>query len=143
LKDVIETRQHHKNDKYLLQETVKPKFLNGNKAWFRVLYVFGEIIPCWWDDITHIYRRVSADDEERYGLSVLREMMKTIQKVCSLDFFSSEVALTEEHTFVVVDYVNEVCDMRLQSKHKDGVPDDIVRWIQELIAKETKTYCSS
>ena len=63
LKDVIETRQHHKNDKYLLQETVKPIFLDGNKAWFRVLYAFGEVIPCWWDDLTHIYRRVAIEEE--------------------------------------------------------------------------------
>ncbi len=143
LKDVIETRQHHKNDKYLLQETVKPKFLESNKAWFRVLYTFGETIPCWWDDITHIYRRVSLEDEERYGIAALRDIIQTIQKVCSLDFFSSEIALTEANTFVVVDYVNEVCDMRLQSKHKDGVPDNVVRKIQELIAKETKKFCPS
>ena len=69
--------------------------------------------------------------------------MRKIQKVCSLDFFSSEIALTEENTFVVVDYVNEVCDMRLQSKHVDGVPDEVVQRIQELIAKETKDNCPS
>ncbi len=141
LKDVIETRQHHKNDKYLLLETVKPKFLDDNKAWFRVLYAFGEIIPCWWDDVTHIYRRVHPDEEERYGIGALRESMRKIQTVCSLDFFSSEIALTKENAFVVVDYVNEVCDMRLQSKHMDGVPDDVVRQIQELIANETKNHC--
>ncbi len=82
------------------------------------------------------------DEEECYGIAALRESMRTIRKVCSLDFFSSEIALTEENTFVVVDYVNEVCDMRLQSKHKDGVPDDVVRRIQELIAKETMNNCS-
>jgi hypothetical protein len=140
LKDVIETRQHHKNDKYLLQETVKPKFLDPNKAWFRVLYGFGEIIPCWWDDITHEYRRITHEEETRYGIAVLRDVMRTIQEVCSLDFFSSEIALTEEARFVVVDYVNEVCDMRLQSKHRDGVPDDVVLRIQELIAEETKKH---
>jgi tRNA uridine 5-carbamoylmethylation protein Kti12 len=143
LKDVIETRQHHKNDKYLLQETVRPKILGGNKAWFRVLYAFGEIIPCWWDDVTHIYRRVNMEEEERYGLSAMREAMRKIQEVCCLDFFSSEIALNEENTFVIVDYVNEICDMRPQSKYADGVPDDVVRQIQELIAKETKNNCPS
>lgn len=137
LKDVIETRQHHKNDKYLLQETVKPKYLEGNKAWFRVLYAFGEIIPCWWDDVTHIYRRVTIEEEQTFRIEALHDVMKTIQKVCKLDFFSSEIVLTGENKFVVVDYVNEVCDMRLQSKHKDGVPDDVVQRIQELIAEET------
>ena len=93
LKDVIETRQHHKNDKYLLQETVKPKFIGGNKAWFRVLYAFGEILPCWWDDATHVYRRVAKGEEEQFGLGALCDVMKTIQRVCMLDFFSSEIAL--------------------------------------------------
>ena len=143
LKDVIETRQHHKNDKYLLQETVKPKFLDGNKAWLRALYAFGEIIPCWWDDTTHVYRRVAPHEEQNYGVAAVRNVMATIQKVCSLDFFSSEIVLTEENKLVVVDYVNEVCDMRLQSKHKDGVPDDVVRRIQELIADETKKFSST
>ncbi len=142
LKDVIETRQHHKNDKYLLQETVKPRFLGETKAWFRVLYAFGEIIPCWWNDVTHIYRRVGPDEEEHYGLSALRESMKKIQKICGLDFFSSEIAVTEGNTFVVVDYVNEVCDMRLQSKHADGVPDDVVQMIQKLIAEEARRNSS-
>lgn len=137
LKDVIETRQHHKNDKYLLQETVKAKYLEGNKAWFRVLYAFGEILPCWWDDVTHIYRRVTIEEENAFHIVPLRDVMKTIQKVCKLDFFSSEIVLTTDDKFVVVDYVNEVCDMRLQSRHNDGVPDDVVQRIQELIAKET------
>lgn len=137
LKDVIETRQHHKNDKYLLQETVKPKYLDGNKTWFRVLHAFGEIIPCWWDDVTHIYRIVTIEEKRSFRIEALLDVMKTIQKVCKLDFFSSEIVLTGENKFVVVDYVNEVCDMRLQSKHKDGVPDDVVQRIQELIAEET------
>lgn len=50
LKDILEARQHHRKDKYLLQETIKPAFFSGNKAWFRVIYAFGEVFPCWWDD---------------------------------------------------------------------------------------------
>ncbi|HTX19623.1 MAG TPA: hypothetical protein VMG34_13285 [Bacteroidota bacterium] len=144
LKDVIETRQHHKNDKYLLQETVKPRFLGDSRAWFRVIYGFGEILPCWWDDITHVYREVTREEEEQYGIGVLRTIVKSIQEVCGLDFFSSEIALAGDGRFVVVDYVNEICDMRLQSKHRDGVPDGIVHRIQELIANEAATRrCSS
>lgn len=138
LKDVIETRQHHKNDKYLLQETVHPKLLDDNRAWFRVLYAFGEILPCWWNDVTHIYRRLTAEDEQKHGLEPLRRCTTTIREVCKLDFFSSEIVLTGENKYVVVDYVNEVCDMRLQSKHRDGVPDGIVKRIQELIAEEVR-----
>ena len=142
LKYVLDTRQHHKNDKYLLQETVRPTILGGHKAWFRVLYAFGEIIPCWWDDVTHLYQPLSDDEEREYELTGLRHAAETIRKVCKLDFFSSEIAMDEKKKLVVVDYVNEVCDMRLQSRHSDGVPDNIVRRIQVLLADETKKSLS-
>ena len=55
LKEVLQSRQSHKNDIYLLQEKVQPKQIDGKVAWFRVFYAFGIIIPCWWDHETHIY----------------------------------------------------------------------------------------
>lgn len=134
LKDVIEARQHQKNDKYLLQEKIEPKCLDRKRAWFRVFFAFGEIIPCWWDDLTHIYHELAQGEEEQFELTGLRPIMKKIHDTCRLDFFSSEIALTREGNLVVVDYVNEICDMRLQSKFVDGVPDPIVQKIESLIA---------
>ena len=129
LKDVIETRQHHRNDKYLLQERISPDYLGGTKGWFRVFSVFGTIIPCWWDDETHIYRTLSHDERDVYNLSPLYSTTKKIWEVCGMDFFSTEIVRTTEGKFVVVDYVNEICDMRLQSQHRDGVPDEVVQEI--------------
>jgi hypothetical protein len=126
LKDVIETRQHHKNDKYLLQEKVIPMELDHHRGWFRVFYAFGLILPCWWNDLTHLYEESTPKEEEAFGLQPLRTITSTIQKICGLDFFSTEIAMTPTEKFVVVDYVNEICDMRLQSSHPDGVPDQIV-----------------
>jgi hypothetical protein len=57
-------------------------------------------------------------------------MTATIHTVSGLDFFSSEIAVTRDGRFVAVDYVNEICDMRQQSDHVDGVPDDVVSFIQ-------------
>jgi len=131
LKDVIETRQHHKNDKYLLQEKVAPAFLDERRAWFRVFYAFGDIIPCWWDDLTHIYEELTPAQEEGFGLQPLRSITTTIREICGLEFFSTEIALTPGGLFIVVDYVNEMCDMRLKSLHIDGVPDRIVQRIAE------------
>jgi hypothetical protein len=34
--------------------------------------------------------------------------------------------LTVDGRFVVIDYVNDICDMRLQSLYADGVPDFLV-----------------
>jgi hypothetical protein len=135
LKDIIETRQHHKNDKYLLQENVIPTDLADRRAWFRVFYAFGQIIPCWWDDLTHIYEELTPAEEEGFGLQPLRSITATIREICGLEFFSTEIALTPGQSFIVVDYVNEMCDMRLKSLHADGVPDPIVNRIAQSLAE--------
>jgi hypothetical protein len=129
LKDVFDTRQHHKNDKYLLQEKVSPAFLGENRAWFRVFYAFGSIIPCWWDDQTHIYKEITPEHEISFGLDPLRSITRVIRDVCLLDFFSTEIVFTQKQKFVVVDYVNEICDMRIQSRTPDGVPEGVVNAI--------------
>ncbi len=134
LKDVIVSRQHHKNDKYLLQEKIVPEILDGRRAWFRVFWAFGTSIPCWWDAVTHIYTRLSLEEVARLSLRSLGTIAQRIAEVCRLDFFSSEVAITKGRKFVVVDYVNEICDMRLKSLHPDGVPDEIVREICSRVA---------
>jgi hypothetical protein len=133
--DVLAARQEHPDDKYLLQEKLIPRNLDGQRGWFRVYYVFGEIIPCWWDDGTHVYHELSADEERRFGLAGLRDTSRGIASICGLDFFSTEIALMGDGRFVAVDYVNEVCDMRLQSKYHNGVPDPIVHRIEACIAE--------
>jgi hypothetical protein len=137
LKDVIETRQHHKNDKYLLQEKVVPVEFAHRRGWFRVFYAFGRVLPCWWDDQTHVYEELTPKDEEAFGLQPLRSVAVPIQQICGLDFFSTEIAVTSTNKFVVVDYVNEICDMRLRSKHPDGVPDRVVLSIAEALVDFT------
>ncbi len=138
LKDVIESRQHHKNDKYLLQEEILPSVLDGRKGWFRVFGVCGMIIPCWWDPGTHIYAEVSSSDQRRWGLVELTSVTRIVASVCRLDFFSTEIAITDARKFVAVDYVNEVCDMRLKSFHIDGVPDRIVAAVARKLARRAQ-----
>jgi hypothetical protein len=133
LKQIIDARQLHKNDKYLLQETIRPIEIDGRRAWFRVFFAFGEIIPCWWNDSTHIYSLLSDLQEHRLGLKQLRDITNRIQVINKLDFFSTELVCTADEKCVAVDYVNEICDMRLQSQYPDGVPDSVVhRIINEL-----------
>ncbi len=140
LEDVYSARKEHRNDKYLVQENIKPKFLDGKRGWFRVYFAFDEIIPCWWDDKTHLYTELTPEDEKLHNLAGLRATMAIIQKICELDFFSSEIAITDSETFIVVDYVNEVCDMRLQSVYYNGAPDNIVHKIERLIVEHVKAH---
>ena len=139
LKDVIESRQHHKNDKYLLQERIKPMMLDSQKAWYRIFYIFGLVLPCWWDDETHIFRTITENQMTDYGLQSLMTITNKIWEVCRLDFFSTEIAVTPDRKFVVVDYVNEICDMRPQSTHYDGVPDAVLIEICRHTARHLKT----
>jgi hypothetical protein len=138
LKDVIESRQHHKNDKYLLQEKISPVILDGKKGWYRVFSVFGKVFPTWWDDQTHMYTMMTKTDVVSHGLRPLITITKKVHAVSQLDFFSTEIAATPERKFVAVDYVNEICDMRLQSIHPDGVPDLLVHEICRVIARQLK-----
>ena len=135
LKEVLQERQMHINDKYLIQEKVYPKMLDGKRAWFRCYWAFGKAVCVWWDDETHIYNQLMETEIEEFGLRKLFLITKTIQRLTQLDFFSTEIALTEKNKFVVIDYVNDQCDMRLKSKHVDGVPDEIVGLITSYLIK--------
>jgi hypothetical protein len=140
LEDIAEARKVHAGDKYLLQEFIHPKKLDGRRAWFRVYSVFGENILCWWDDLTHEYTELTEEEEHRFELSGLRQVISTIQAICKLDFFSSEIAVDQHGKFIIVDYVNEICDMRLKSKYHNGAPDVIVHRIEQLIAQEVERH---
>ncbi len=134
LKDVVESRQHHKNDKYLLQEKIVPILLDGKVGWFRVFFIFGTILPCWWDHETHLYSMVTEPDMRAHRLEQLCTITREIHEVCHLDFFSTEIAIVSGGKAITVDYVNEICDMRMQSLHKDGVPDEVVATICRVVA---------
>ncbi len=139
LHDVVESRQHHKSDKYLLQEKIEPVSIEGDTGWFRVFWAFGSVTSCWWHPDSHLYKPVERALTDG-SLASLEAIAHRIHEVCQLDFFSSEIALTREGRFVVVDYVNEVCDMRLQSFHIDGVPDMVVMKICDLFAEFVNSY---
>ena len=141
--DVLEARIHLAHDKYLLQKKVIPLERDGKRFWFRGFYVFGEVLCAWWHNQIHTYDLLSAEEIETYGLLPIFEIVQKIARVCKLRFFSTEIASTEEEGFVVVDYVNESCDMRLKSKHPDGVPDVLVQSIARRIVhfvQETETF---
>lgn len=131
---VLEARQTHPQDYYLLQAHIDPVQLAGRPAWFRVLFCAGKVYPFWWDTMTHVYLPVEEEEERLFGLAPVRSTTLTIARVCGLDLFSTEIALTESGVFVVVDYVNNPVDLRLQSAALDGVPDKTVREIAGRLA---------
>ena len=131
LAEVLVARQSQYDQKFLLQEKIEPVRQGGERAWFRVYYVFGQTFLSWWNDVTHVYRLVEPKEENEFYLSPLRAIVTKIARISRLDFFSAEIALTADGRFVVIDYVNDICDMRLQSLYPDGVPD---RLVDEIVA---------
>lgn len=140
LHDILAARQDLKEDKYLIQEKITPRNLDGRRAWFRCFYACGTIFLSWWDDTTHLYGPVKHGEEQTYHLSTLRDIMCTIARVSGLHFFSSEIALREATSFeisqfVVVDYVNDMCDMRTTDIAADGLPNALYSGIVERLAQ--------
>jgi len=131
---VTAARRTYPTDKYLLQERIRPWEEGRKRFWFRGFFILGLVRCAWWDDGTHLYAEVIPDQVERYGLRALYPIVRRIASVSNLRFFSTEIVRDETGRFIVVDYVNESCDMRLQSVHADGVPDALVAAIASRIA---------
>jgi hypothetical protein len=135
---ILRARMEFPAQKYLLQSTIIPRTIQGRPAWFRVFYAVGKTYPCWWHPLTHVYAAVTPQEEHRYELAPLHSLTQRIASLCRLDWFTTEIALTLED-FVVVDYVNDQIDTRLQSKAVDGVPDEVMKNVASqlvLLAKE-------
>jgi hypothetical protein len=135
LKEVLDERVTLIHDKYILQKKVYPSFFDGKRAWFRSFWAFGQVIPVWWDDQTHLYSELTFEEMNRYNLKKIISITKKIAEITGLDFLSTEIVYTKNNKFVLIDYVNDQCDMRLSSKHLDGVPDNVVKKIINCMLK--------
>lgn len=135
LKEVINERMAYTHDKYLIQEKIFPSVIDGKRTWFRCFWAFGKVITVLWDDQTHVYEEINDELKTQINIKKLSQITKAIFGLIQLDFFSTETVLTNENKFVVIDYVNDQCDMRLKSKHVDGVPDAIVNQIISYLIK--------
>jgi hypothetical protein len=150
------------NDTYLVQRAVRPPRLacdDGAErpAYWRVLYCLGELIPFWWGPAGATpgglsYRRVTTGEVRRLGLDPLLDYAGDLARLCGLDWFSTELCLGdggESSRYVVrpaacgpafpvvaIDYVNDQCDVDVQSRWPGGPPDDVVRHVAERFAEE-------
>lgn len=135
--DIQRARIEFPDQKYLAQAHIDARLLARREAWFRVFYVGGDCWPCWWNPSTHVYAELTSDEERQFELAPVRQVTERIAQVCKLDWFSTEIALTNENKFVVVDYVNDGIDTRIQSKAVDGVPDEVMKQIANKLVELT------
>jgi hypothetical protein len=116
-----------RNSAYLLQRLIQPLRVAEVPVYFRAFYVFGQVWICWWNCFTDHYSKVTEKDRAEYNLPELEDMIIRVAQLSRMNFFSSEIALTQNREFVLIDYVNDQCHMLSQSADpKIGVPDTIV-----------------
>ena len=131
IKEIAKARKYDRGDNFLLQEKISPISLGGRRAWFRVINVFETIIPCWWDDQEQDYEHVTMEEFNRYRLYPLARISSKISAISRVVWFSSEIAIDRKNgknRFVVIDYVNDQCDMTTKSEWPKGVPDAVVEY---------------
>jgi len=134
IEDISITRKENPDDNYLVQRKIYPAFIKGHRTWFRVFWAFGKIIPMLWDDEVLLYSDEVTKNIFPDTVTLIEKNMRNIYEVTKLDYFSSEFALDENNELFLIDYVNDQCDMRLKSNHRDGVPNKVVEdFIEEFI----------
>lgn len=126
-------RQKFPADAFLLQSTIMPEMIDSVPAWFRLIYCLGHVFVSWWDTASHVYTPVSRRPVAEKLENELAQTSRTIASTLKMDIFSSEAALTADGNLVVVDYLNDPIDLRLQSEAFDGVPDETVERIAEMV----------
>ncbi len=141
--EINQVRAKYRAQRFLIQQNIEPQIIGDRRAWFRVYFVCGVVIPCWWDDRTHRYIVFEPKDAELINIAELERIARVIAYVSHLDFFSSEIALDTHHRYVVIDYVNTPCDMRLQSKYANGVPDFLVQQIIAALTGHLQLQCGA
>ncbi len=138
LEDIQSTRQIYTDDQFLVQKKIYPEYFNGRRAWFRVYFFFGKVLPVWWDDNTHVFTIMFPDEIEEFGLRNLYTITRKLSKLARLDYFSTEITYSVDGEFYLIDYVNDQCDFRFKSLFYDGVPEGIViEFIHQMLHKIT------
>lgn len=131
--EIVYARNFNRGDNFLLQQKITPLVLDGKMAWFRVYYLFGEIIPCWWDTDTGKYSHVTLKEFNNYKLLPLARIVSEIARITRLEFFTSEIALTKFaaglRKFVAIDYVNDQPELCVRPQAINGPLDDIVEHV--------------
>lgn len=126
---IVEALKKSPTGKIVLQKKIIPQVLQQRRAWFRVFYVLDLIKLCWWDDLTHLYGPCVADQLPQEALQQIEEIVAHIALTTRIHFFSTEIAIDHDGSLQVIDFVNEICDMRMRSRHANGVPDALVMQI--------------
>jgi len=145
---IASARAYDRKDDWLIQKMVswgeidaeKPK-AERRPAYLRAYNVLGHRTLMWWSN-ERGYSRLTWDDFSRYHLAGVLELTDRIAAMTHMDFFSSEVAITSDdpadpNRFVLIDYINDQCDIDPSADPARSPPEAWIRWICDRLAEFT------
>ena len=124
-------------------------------AYWRVFYCMGELMPFWWTKqeggfAGPSYRRLTGAEIKRLRLQTLLAYARDLAGLCGMNWFSTEICLSDgdesskyqgpgpdgrPRPLVAIDYVNDQCDVDVQSRCPGSPPDTLVRHVAERFAE--------
>jgi hypothetical protein len=153
-------RNYDRQDAFLIQRAVSCPRLKCDDgalrpAYWRILYCLGELHAFWWskEEMDHgrpSYYRLTAAERKYYQLQPVLSFVQDLADLSGLEWFSTELCLSEgseasrhrvrgpdgrERPVVAIDYVNDQCDVDVQSRWLGAPPDALVRHLAERFAE--------
>jgi hypothetical protein len=156
---IAAARRQQWHETLLLQREVPCHWLPDDDgimrpAYWRVIHCLGDLTPFWWNDhdVQHgnpAYRRVSQTEMRRLRLRPLLTIAKELAELSGLAWFSTELCLSDGpevsrhhlrgtdgrmRPLVLIDYINDQCDVDVQSRWPGAPPDEFVAQIANRFA---------
>jgi hypothetical protein len=157
---LADARQLDRHDTYLIQREVSSPLLAcedgcARPAYWRVLHCLGEWTVFWWQPQDRSggrpsYRWMTAAEMRRHRLQPVLEYAKELSELTGLEWFSTELCLSNgpewsrytvtgsdgrPRPVLAIDYVNDQCDVDVQSRWPGAPPDHVVRRLAERFAE--------
>jgi len=141
LQNIRQARDYERKFDWLIQKMMSWTRLGDRAAYLRAYNVCGHRTLMWWaqDNSPTAYQLLSWDDLRKYDLMGAVQIIDRLADLTGMDFFSSEIAITKEtgpDRFVLIDYVNDQCDM----DHTDSPyspPEEFSRFVCQRLAEFT------
>ena len=145
---IAAAREYDRKDDWLIQRMVSWGQIDAEMppadrrpAYLRAYNVLGFRTLMWWSN-ERGYSRLTWDDFSRYNLAGVLKLTDRIAEMTSMDFFSSEVAITSDdpedpNRFVLIDYINDQCDIDPSADPRRSPPEAWIAWICDRLAEFT------
>lgn len=142
MENIASARNYNRAFDWLVQKQVTWTRFEQRPAYLRAYYCCGHRTLLWWckENGHEGYDLLTWSDLRRYDLLPAVEIVDRIAELTGMDFFSSEIAITGESgpdRFVLIDYINDQCDMDPHAHPRYSPPEPFARWVCQRLAEFT------